>query len=162
MKKLFLFIAVVVIFSSCKKNCDKEAGSTVASDAEKTLVTNYLSSNSITNAVQLGNSGLYYVITATGDSKKPGQCDYLAVKYKGQLESGSVFDQTTTNPASFYLYQLVEGWRRGIPLIGKGGKIKLFIPPSLGYGPAGLRRPDGSYVIPANQIIIFEIELVAF
>ncbi|MFN8265342.1 MAG: FKBP-type peptidyl-prolyl cis-trans isomerase [Chitinophagaceae bacterium] len=161
MKKVFLFFAVLAFLSGCKKGCDKEAGSTVVSDTEKTMVTNYLATNSITNAVQLSNSGLYYVITAQGDSKKPGQCDYVSVKYKGFLENGSVFEDATTTPASFYLYQLVEGWRRGIPLIGKGGKIKLFIPPSLAYGPGGLRRPDGTYVIPANQIIIFEIELMS-
>ena len=160
MKKVFLFLGLVTVLFGCKKKCDQSAGSTIVSDAEKTLVTNYLANNSITNAVPLENCGLYYIITAPGDSKKPNQCSYLSVNYKGYTESGTVFDQTTSSPASFYLYQLVEGWRRGIPLIGKGGKIKLFIPPSLGYGPSGLKRPDGSYVIPANQIIIFEVEVV--
>lgn len=36
----------------------------------------------------------------------------------------------------------------------KGGKIKLIIPPSLGYG----HNPTGS--IPGNSIIIFDIELL--
>lgn len=161
MKKVFLFFVLVTALIGCKKKCDQSAGSTVVSDAEKTLVTNYLAANSITNALPLDNCGLYYVITSAGDSKKPGQCSYISVNYKGYTESGTIFDQTTSTPGSFYLYQLIEGWRRGIPLVGKGGKIKLFIPPSLGYGPNGLRRADGSYVIPANQIIIFEIEVVS-
>ncbi|MEY3433469.1 MAG: hypothetical protein RL131_1405, partial [Bacteroidota bacterium] len=43
----------------------------------------------------------------------------------------------------------------GLPLINAGGKIKLYLPPSLGYG----SRAVGS--IPANSVLIFEITLVA-
>ena len=42
----------------------------------------------------------------------------------------------------------------GIPMIKPGGKIKLYCPPSLAYG----NQANGT--IPANSILIFEVELV--
>jgi FKBP-type peptidyl-prolyl cis-trans isomerase FkpA len=53
------------------------------------------------------------------------------------------------------LGQLIVGWQKGLPLISSGGKITLYIPPSLGYGSAAA----GS--IPANSILIFDIELIS-
>jgi FKBP-type peptidyl-prolyl cis-trans isomerase FkpA len=47
------------------------------------------------------------------------------------------------------------GWKLGLPLIKAGGKIKLYLPPSLGYG----NSVSGN--IPANSILVFEITLVA-
>jgi FKBP-type peptidyl-prolyl cis-trans isomerase FkpA len=86
------------------------------------------------------------------------------VKYVGRLESGNVFDQSSgTTPVSFQLGGLIEGWKRALPLLGEGGKMRLYIPPSLGYGPQGLINPNtGAVIIPANQIIIFDMELVSF
>jgi FKBP-type peptidyl-prolyl cis-trans isomerase FkpA len=74
------------------------------------------------------------------------------VKYTGRLTNGSVFDSSTG--ATFALANLITGWQQGIPYIGKGGKITLYLPPSLGYG----SQASGS--IPANSILIFEIELI--
>ncbi|MEN9448088.1 MAG: hypothetical protein RJA25_1378, partial [Bacteroidota bacterium] len=47
-------------------------------------------------------------------------------------------------------------WQEGIPLIGKGGKIKLLIPSALGYG------TTAHGAIPANSILIFDIQLDSF
>jgi FKBP-type peptidyl-prolyl cis-trans isomerase FkpA len=50
--------------------------------------------------------------------------------------------------------QLIEGWKIGLPLLKKGGHIKLYVPPSLGYGPSPNRN------IPGNSVLIFDIRLV--
>jgi FKBP-type peptidyl-prolyl cis-trans isomerase len=47
------------------------------------------------------------------------------------------------------------GWQYGLPLIKPGGKILLYLPPSLGYGSS----PVGT--IPANSVLIFEVQLVS-
>jgi FKBP-type peptidyl-prolyl cis-trans isomerase FkpA len=44
-------------------------------------------------------------------------------------------------------------------LIKAGGKIRLYCPPSLGYGSEVKRDGAGNTVIPANSILIFEVEL---
>ena len=55
---------------------------------------------------------------------------------------------------SFQLKNLIIGWQKGIPLIQKGGSIRLYIPPSMGYG------SKSSSSIPANSTLIFDIDLV--
>ena len=45
------------------------------------------------------------------------------------------------------------GWQYGIPLVKAGGRIMLYLPPSLGYG----AQTVGS--IPANSVLIFDITL---
>jgi FKBP-type peptidyl-prolyl cis-trans isomerase FkpA len=163
-----MFLSVIaVILVSCKKKaddtCNAQAGTTVAPANEELLVTNYLSSNNITTATELEGSGMYYIIDAAGNGTKPNQCKTLSVKYKGYRQNNEIFDQTTgSGTVSFVLANLIEGWRRGLPLLSAGGKIRLFVPPSLHYGPNGLQNPNtGTIIIPANQMIWFDIELVA-
>jgi FKBP-type peptidyl-prolyl cis-trans isomerase len=96
---------------------------------------------------------MYYQIIDGGAGVSPNQCNLVAVRYTGKTTDNSIFDQATT-PAVFGLNNLIMGWRLGIPLIKVGGTIRLFIPPALGYG----ARQVGS--IPANSILIFDIDLV--
>jgi len=141
-----------------------EVGNNVAPQHEVQRVLNYLTTNPDAGAIQLGNSGLYYSISQPGNARKPGLCNTVYVKYVGRLENGNFFDQfSETNPISFRLGDCIEGLRRSLPLLGEGGKMKLYVPPSMGYGAQGLIDPQtGVVVIPANEIIIFDIELVSF
>jgi peptidylprolyl isomerase len=79
---------------------------------------------------------------------------YLGVDY----ETGEEFDSSwgRGTPIEFPLGRLIKGWQEGIPLISIGGKITLYLPPSLGYGAVAQQN------IPANSILIFDIELVSF
>jgi FKBP-type peptidyl-prolyl cis-trans isomerase FkpA len=78
--------------------------------------------------------------------------------YIGKFTSGSVFDQQTS--FTYQLGSLIEGWKKGLPLIGKSGSITLYIPPSLGYGAVDVKDGQGHVVIPANSILIFDIDLI--
>jgi FKBP-type peptidyl-prolyl cis-trans isomerase FkpA len=163
MKQLMLILCFVMALASCKKKeepCTLTAGNTVAPASERTQVTSYLGTNGI-NATELDNSGLFYLITAPGSSERATQCAALRVKYKGQRADGVIFDQTVgENVATFVLGNLIEGWKRALPLIGEGGKMRLFIPPSMGYGSAGLVN-NGVVLIPPNSMLIFDIELLS-
>ncbi len=166
MHKFLLVFSIILLFAGCKKDgadCAYTAGSGVAPANERSQMTSYLMANSISNAVELGNSGMFYVIDVPGSNAKPGLCNFVTVKYVGKYENGTVFDQTSgTSSASFRLGLLIEGWKRGIPLIGAGGKIRLYIPPTLGYGPAGVfNSSTGAYTIPPNALLFFEVELVS-
>ena len=160
MKPIFIVLLPVILFASCSKNkdeCRYDPCETSAPAAEVAQLESWLASASITATKHC--SGMYYVIDAPGSGgNTPAICSFVSVKYKGQLTNGTVFDQAT-NPVSFQLGRLIESWKKGIPLIKTGGKIKLYCPPSLAYGSQDIRDGSGNVVIPANSILIFEIEL---
>jgi len=165
---LIILSLLALTIGSCKKKtsneCTYKAGTTVAPASEELVVTNYLTANNITTAVEIDGSGLYYVIDSVGTGIKPTNlCGVVNVTYKGYLPSGTIFDQTTgTNTASFELGGVIEGWTRGLQVAGAGTKMRLFIPASMGYGANGIFNSNtGVYTIPPNSMLIFEVKLLA-
>ncbi|MEO5683568.1 MAG: FKBP-type peptidyl-prolyl cis-trans isomerase [Chitinophagaceae bacterium] len=156
MRKIIIAtLAIFAVISSCSKKdntCDYDPCALKAPAAEITQLETYLSGAGITATKHC--SGMYYQIITPGADKAPGVCSYVSVNYKGMYTDGTVFDQTTTTPYISTLIALIEGWKKGIPLIKKGGKIKLFIPPTLAYG------PTPSNGIRANAILVFDVELL--
>ena len=150
MKKLLFALVIIAAFSGCSKNkCDYNECAIKAPDSEIQAVQSYLASKGITNAVQ-HCSGMFYVIDNGGSGKHPTACSQVNVTYKGMLTNGSTFDQGTIDLG---LDGVVVGWRNGIPKVGSGGIIHLYIPPSLGYG------PYANGPIPANSILVFDVTL---
>ena len=90
-------------------------------------------------------------VAATGDT--------VTVHYVGTLANGQKFDSSYDRgqPFTFRIgaRQVIAGWEQGTPGMRVGGKRRLTIPPSLGYG----GQANGP--IPANSTLIFEVDLVA-
>ena len=104
-------------------------------------------------------SGLKYEVLKRGSGTvSPQATDTVEVHYHGTLTDGSVFDSSVERKqaASFPLNQVIKGWTEGVQLMKEGGKIQLFIPSKLAYGPRG--TPGGP--IGPNETLIFEIELI--
>ena len=151
--RYLLVLSFVAIFSlsSCFKgdNFDPE----VQARADDALITKFLADKNITAIKH--SSGLYYQIIqpGSGNITYSGNTEVTA-KYVGRLLNGNIFDQTTTQAISFKLGGVIVGWQIGVPLIQKGGKIRLFIPSEYGYG------QQGAGPIPPNSVLDFDIELV--
>lgn len=96
--------------------------------------------------------------TKIGTGKEAYRGTTVTVHYTGKLTNGKVFDSSVDRgePFSFQLGagQVIQGWEKGIQGMKEGGKRKLTIPPNLGYG----QRPVGP--IPANSILVFDVELL--
>lgn len=156
MKKVLFFILIFTLFlQSCKKNeskCDYDQCANKAPASEIADLQAYISTNSITATQHC--SGVFYNIETIGTGKSPNPCSNISFKYKGYLTNGTVFDQQTT-PVDYSLGGLVPAWRNVLPLIKAGGRMVIYVPPSLGYG----SQDYGS--IPGNSILIFEVDLVA-
>lgn len=97
------------------------------------------------------------VQVGTGAEAKAG--DFIDVHYSGYLLDGTNFDNSYKRgePIRFQLGvgRVIQGWDQGVAGMKVGGKRKLIIPASLGYGPQG--HPP---VIPANATLVFDVELV--
>ncbi|PQV64798.1 peptidylprolyl isomerase [Abditibacterium utsteinense] len=92
----------------------------------------------------------------TGAAAQSG--DSLSMNYKGSLLNGEVFDQSYGRaPFDFELGagRVIKGWDQGIVGMKEGGKRKLTIPASLGYGEQG--SPPK---IPGGATLVFEVELL--
>lgn len=97
-------------------------------------------------------------VVGAGDAAAPG--DHVTVHYVGTLTNGTEFDSSRkrSKPLDFVLGrgQVIKGWDDGIAGMKVGGKRKLTIPPSLGYGVRGQGE-----LIPPNSTLVFDVELLA-
>ncbi|MES2767505.1 MAG: FKBP-type peptidyl-prolyl cis-trans isomerase [Bdellovibrionota bacterium] len=127
-------------------------------DAEKNskAAQEFLEKNKTVEGVKVTPSGLQYIIEKPGTGKSPKADDAVKCDYKGTLVDGTVFDSSYERgePVDFPLKGVIPGWTEGLQLLKAGGKMKLFVPPELGYGNQG--RPK----IPPGSVLIFEIELI--
>ena len=105
-------------------------------------------------------SGLIYEDVAVGDGARARSGDAVRVHYTGWLQSGRKFDSSVDRgePFGFALGrgEVIAGWDEGVAGMRVGGRRRLTVPPTLGYGPYGA----GS-VIPPDATLIFEVELLA-
>ncbi|RKR07111.1 cyclophilin family peptidyl-prolyl cis-trans isomerase [Maribacter vaceletii] len=121
-------------------------------------------------------SGLkvYTIKEGTGDKPKVGQ--KVKVFYAGYLSNGNLFDSNYEEVArKFNKYDdrrkqgrgyeaipmdyspdatLIPGFKEGLLSMKVGDKIRVFIPPHLGYGEAG-----AGAVIPPNADLVFDLEI---
>jgi FKBP-type peptidyl-prolyl cis-trans isomerase len=144
---LFFFLA---IFSG--DGCVKDStcqDKTVQS--EQAAIINYAATQGISAIAH--SSGLYYQVINPGSGPSPASGSKVFIKYTGKLLDGTLFDQQTTAPVSYGLNGMIQGFQFGLPLIQKGGTIKLIVPSSLGYGCKGFGN------VPGNSILYFEVEL---
>lgn len=152
-------VSLVFVLSSCLKDkCPYTESNAKAPDSEVQKVEQYLESKGITALKD--PSGLYYIVEAAGSGKTPDVCSVVVVHYTGAFTNDQVFDKTSSSPAMFQLGGLILGWQKGLKYIQPGGRIKLFVPPSLGYGNKDQIDDNGNVVIPGNSILIFSLELV--
>ena len=155
---LLLMIVGIAVFSACSKsdnNDQQSAACTLkaeykndSSATQRALMIAFCNNNGITYTIH--PSGILYQIMTPGDTAKPNLCTSLTMTYTGKLMTGIEFDKGTI---TYPLKDLIVGWQIAVPLIGKGGKIKMVIPSSLAYGSS----PNGS--IPANSPLYFETSI---
>ena len=94
-----------------------------------------------------------------GDEAAAGQA--VTVHYVGvSWSTGSQFDASwdRMEPFAFGLGQgqVIQGWDDGVQGMKVGGRRRLTIPPSMGYGAAG-----AGGVIAPNETLVFVVDLLA-
>ncbi|MGB3801423.1 MAG: FKBP-type peptidyl-prolyl cis-trans isomerase [Lewinella sp.] len=99
---------------------------------------------------------LVYIIDVPGEADRPEATSEVTVRYTGVTTEGETFDETGDVALTFPLDELIPAWRIGIPLIGRGGRIRMFVEPRLAYG------ANQAANLCASTALIFDVELVDF
>jgi FKBP-type peptidyl-prolyl cis-trans isomerase len=120
------------------------------------IVDEFLAENKKKSDVKETPTGLQYRVLQEGDGAKPKLDDKVKVHYVGRLINGTKFDSSVDRgePTEFGLNQVIKGWTEGLQLMNTGSKYEFLIHPKIAYGPRP--RPQ----IPANSLLIFEVELL--
>ena len=125
-----IFATILLLFvASCSKDNDKMDGELIIEDLK------------------------------VGEGAPVEKYNIVTVNYTGWLTDDTKFDSSLNPGRSPFRFtvgggQVIKGWDEGLLGMKVGGKRKLTIPPSMGYG----NRDMG--VIPPNSTLIFEIELL--
>jgi FKBP-type peptidyl-prolyl cis-trans isomerase FkpA len=140
---------------------DREKENNAFMAKEQKELEGFLSSKKI-NAQPAGE-GVFVEVLQQGNGIMPDSGKSVSVMYTGTLLDGQVFDtnlDTAKNPSreplTFTVGQqaMIPGFEKGIRLLQKGAKAKIYVPSTLGYG----RRP-----VPNGKgydNLIFEVEVL--
>ncbi len=104
-------------------------------------------------------SGLKYIIISPGNGKVKAIAGQTAsIFYAGYLLDGKKFDGNFGGFEPFKLQVVgagvIKGWQEILPLMNKGMKVRVIVPPHLAYGEKGYPG-----VIPPNATLIFDMYL---
>lgn len=125
-----------------------------SSDNSTTEIADYIIQEGIVEMPDA--NGIVTIIEEPGDENKPSVTSNVLVDYRGYYLDGVEFDNSYDRgqPILINLQSVIKGWTLSIPKFGIGGKGKIIIPASLGYGgnpPEGIRE---------HAVLVFEIELL--
>jgi FKBP-type peptidyl-prolyl cis-trans isomerase FklB len=140
------------LFAGCSPK-ETAPDATMKSDAGEA----FLAANAKKDGVTTTASGLQYKVIKSGTGASPKATDQVKVHYTGTTIDGNVFDSSVARgqPAVFGVNQVIPGWVEALQLMKVGDKWQLLIPAKLAYG-----AQSPSPAIPANSVLIFEVELI--
>jgi FKBP-type peptidyl-prolyl cis-trans isomerase FklB len=129
----------------------------MAGDLSAAANQTFLAANATKQGVVTRPSGLQYRVIKAGHGKTPKASDMVQVTYKGWLIDNTVFDGTKPgDTAEFPANRLISGWVEALSLMKEGDDWELVIPANLAYG----ERGAGNGLIPANQVLVFDMTLI--
>ncbi len=102
--------------------------------------------------------GVCCEVLRAGDGLSPRADQTVTVKYHARLLDGAEFDSTEQLGAvEISLGKVTRGWAEGIQAMRVGGKVRLHVPPALGFSDSDAAMMG----IPAGATTVAEIELLA-
>jgi FKBP-type peptidyl-prolyl cis-trans isomerase FkpA len=95
-------------------------------------------------------SGLQYQVLTEGTGKNAADGDGVVMNVVGKKRDGEIFQPD--GPLRMLVGQGIPGFNEALKLMNKGAKLRVWIPPVLGYEQAGPQHPL------YGQVLIFDIE----
>lgn len=143
-----LFIALVGLITFGCNTYSEEQKSQFVSEAET-----YAKKHHWNYEVLEGGLVLEVLEKGTGTEKIQSGSE-IEMEYKGKLTNGQKFDQTEPGkPFKSNLKGLIGGFQLGFLNQVAGTKLRMVVPPHLGYGDDALDN------IPSNSTLVFEVSI---
>ncbi len=125
--------------------------------ADIATIDKYLSDRKISAIAD--TTGVRYVITNAGTGAHPTWFTKVRFSYNGKLlTSGNEFFSGTSQPTDTFdsrVVDFIHGIKVGLSKVGTGGKITVYVPSGLAFGP----YENTASSVPANSIVIYDIEV---
>lgn len=161
-----LLLSLVLLgFSSCfRRDICPEIAPKVATAAEleslKTFVEN-LDEDAIYDA-----RGFYYRIVKAGTPNRPGICSDIYSTWECTDGASLIYYQSGTDNQKrvFDLSNQPYVWRMAYPMIGMGGEIVIYAPPSLRVGSDGYldKAPMHNVSIPSDANVVYKLSMIRY
>lgn len=156
-------LLLLACLSSCTKSDDVLSQQKAQATIDEKIISTYLKSKGLPEQ-HVDTSGVCYVVDTAGAANTVyTSASSVTLGYIGwQLTSNSTLGKVITTTAvdtaynfhpSFILGQVILGWQLGIPKVGQGGSVTLFLPSRYAYGP----YPQPDIGLPANAVLVFHI-----
>ena len=158
--KSFAILLCVVLFAGAQVVAQNAVHDAAQRKIDEKKLQEYFQKNDL--HPKKGAGGMYYTITKEGTGRQVLIGEVVKMNYTGRLLDGTVFDSNTDpafrhqEPFEFQIGsgRVIRGWEKGIQQLKKGSVATLYIPSLMGYG------EDGGPRIPANSILIFDLEVL--
>jgi len=157
MKKIFLFIGLITLFSACQKDFSvwKKINDKKLQEFEANLgnnvsgVTEYWKSSSglLVEVIHRGQTGIM-----------PKLSSDVLCKYWGEFVDGKRFEDATETPILFTVGGVIKGWQEILCQMPKGSHFRIFVPYELAYGKNGVKYTN--FYVPPYSTLIYDMEIV--
>ena len=101
--------------------------------------------------------GIYYKILNQGAGDPISVDSTITADYTLKRPDGSTIESNTGYKTK--VSDVIQAWVKIIPLLNKGGKVRIFLPSTEAYGVGGSTDGFGRQVIPPYASLDFEIEV---
>ncbi|MBC7841096.1 MAG: FKBP-type peptidyl-prolyl cis-trans isomerase [Gemmatimonadaceae bacterium] len=109
------------------------------------------------------NAQVYTQDVTVGTGRTVAKGDSISVYYVGRLTGGFEFDARArpSTPFSSVLdtVHLIKGWVNGLEGMKVGGTRRMAVGPESAYQYSTVRDQAGNIVIPANSVLVFDVEV---
>ena len=143
--RTLLYLLLILILGACSTYSDEDL-----KDFDKTI-REWIRQQNI--QYKSTDSGLYYYFESKGQGQKIKYTDSVTVQFKGTLLDSTIFEIEKV-PVTFAVNEVIIAWKEVLLMSGRNAKIKIIVPPQLGYGNHKLDK------IPQNSILLYEIEII--
>lgn len=101
-------------------------------------------------------SGVVYLSLKDGEGERPAETETIKLHYRSLLIDDKEMDSTYKRgePEEAKVNEFVKCLHEGVQLMKPGGRARLVCPPETALG------KDGSWVVPTNSTLVYDVELV--